>query len=114
MAIESNVTRWAAPHEIPSINPIQYTDTWHLVAKLIRVHDKRAVDCWKQELRLVAQQFRLQPFSISDLQGGRGKVNPLSVWYTDKERRKELQEIHSRAGTSHLLEDYIKQFPLDA
>lgn len=113
MAIESNVTRWTAPHEIPSIKPIQFTSNWHLVAELIRVHDKRAVDCWEQELAIVAINYGLQPFGKCDIPCGRGKQNPLALWYTDPLRRKELQEIHAATGTSHLLENYLKQFPVN-
>ena len=112
MAIESNVTGWTAPHEIPSLVFIYSTDTRHLVHVLVRIHDDDSVDRWEQELTDVAIKYGLQPFSRCDLSGGRGQVNPLALWYTDKERRKELQEIHSRAGTSHLLEDYLKQFPV--
>ncbi len=72
MAIESNVTRWTAPHEIPSLGFIYGTDTRYLIVDLINVHDKRAVDCWEQELAIVALKHGLKPFSQRDLQGRRG------------------------------------------
>ena len=114
MAVESDVTRWASPHEIPSLVFIYSTDTRHLVHVLVRIHDDDSVDRWEQELTDVAIKYGLQPFGRCDLSGRRGQVNPLALWYTDKEQRQKLQEVHALAGTSHLLEDYLKAWPVNA
>lgn len=119
MAIESDVTRWTSPHEIISLNCIYKTDIRYLrrmllVLNLIHIHDNIPIDSWEQSLINVALKHGLQPFGKCDIPGGRGKQNPLALWYTDPLRRKELQEIHSRAGTSHLLADYLKAWPVNA
>lgn len=112
LAIESDVTQWTAPYEIPSINCIYSTNAWHFVCDLIRIHDSIPVDRWEQELAIVALKHGLKPFSQRDLQGRRGKQNPLALWYTNKKRRQRLQKIHAAAGTNHLLEDYLRAWPV--
>lgn len=115
LAIESDVTQWTAPHEIRSLNLLYHKENniWDFVCDLIRIHDSIPVDGWEQSLASVALKYGLQPFGIGDLQGRRGQVNPLSIWYTDPLRRKELQEIHAATGTDNLLADYLKQFPVN-
>ncbi len=112
LAIESDVTNFIIPHEIPSIKLLPKNENMLLLGNLMSIHDRKPISQWEYELAHVAAIFRLQPFGKRDLQSGRGKQNPLSIWYTDPFYRKELQKIHSRAGTGNLLEDYLKAWPV--
>jgi len=112
LAIESDVTQWIAPTSIPSLCGLDqsYED---FICDFIRIHDDKPVESWPRLLNNLALKHGLQPFGVSDLQGRRGKVNPLSVWYTNPTQRTKLLEDHKIAGTESLLADYLKAFPLD-
>lgn len=111
LAIESDVSRWYAPNCVPSLDYFYNHETF--ITNLVNIHDGYKPNEWVSKLHNFALKHGLQPFSVSDLQSGRGKQNPVSLWYTDPEKRERLLEVHAAAGTSHLLEDYLKAFPLN-
>jgi len=115
LAVENDVTSYGNRNgDIPSINLfVAANEDLTLLDSLIDIHDKSRPTEWPAKLHELALKHGLQPFSSSDLQGRRGKVNPLSVWYTNSTQRERLLEAHKIAGTESLLADYLKAFPLD-
>lgn len=111
LAIESDVNLWYAPNCIPSL--VYFEDHDEFLSGLINIHDKHMPDLWESKLHDFAIRHGFQPFSISDLQSGRGKQNPVALWYTDPEKRERLLKVHAAAGTINLLTDYLKEFPLN-
>ncbi len=114
-AVESDVTIYGQRNgDIPSLKIFCATqDSDYFLDNFVDIHDKSKPNKWPDKLHELALQHGLEPFGVSDLPGGRGKVNPLSVWYTNPTERERLLEAHTTAGTSHLLADYINAFPED-
>ncbi len=114
-AVENDVTIYGNYNGgIPSIKiRVDTCEDLTLLGELIVIHDKSRPTDWPTKLHELAIKHGLQPFSPSDLSGGRGCINPLAIWYTNPTERAKLLEAHKIAGTSHLLTNYLAAFPED-